>query len=629
MAGQGGSTGGYSGDGSAATGASLWGPAGLLFDSSGNLYIADSDNQVIRQVNSGGTISTFAGTCSATPCAGAFAGDKSAANKASLNGPSGMAFDSSGNLYIADTGNYEVRRIAGGTISTFAGQNSKGAGFGGDLGAATSAQLWDPSGVAVDSAGNVYIADPYNNVVRVVCQTQTPIACTNNAFVSSTGYVQWAAGDINTFAGRDVNTCTAPVACGAGYAGDGGLATGSLLNNPAAVFLDGAGNLYISDSGNNVIRMVDTNGIITTVAGNGEAGYSGDGGTAVNAALNNPKGIAVDSAGNLYIADTVNSVIRVVVPANGSLANGTIYTIAGNNVPGFSGDNGSATAAQLNFPAAVTLNGGKIYVADTGNNAVRVLTAAPQLPTVNANGVITAGSFGASATVAAGSWIEIYGQNLASTTRTWGTADFTGSNAPTSLSGTSVTIGDQSAFVAYVSGTQVNVQVPSGLAAGTQPLVVKTASGSTAAYNLTIGTAPGIYAPAILNIGGKQYAGALLANSSTWVLPTGAVSGLTSQPASPGQTITLYGVGFGGVTPTVPAGQLVGASELTSLTQPVQILFGNTPATISYQGLAPGLVGLYQFNVVVPDVPAAGAVPLTFMQGGFTLPQTLYTAVGN
>ena len=608
--------GSYSGDGAAATSAALWGPADVIFDSSGNLDIADAVNNLVRQVSSSGTITTIAGSCPTTPCAGAFSGDGASATKAGLDHPSGLAFDSKGNLYIADTDNFEIREVSGATISTVAGHNGSGASFAGDLGLATSAQLWNPSSVAVDSSGNIYIADAFNNVVRVVCETQTPIACTNIEFGSDI----WAAGDINTFSGNN------PV--GAGYQGDGFSATGALLNNPTAVLLDAAGDLYISDSGNNAIREVNTMGIINTVVGDGTglAGYSGDGGKATEAQLNNPKGLALDSSGNLYIADTDNCVIRMV-------SNGIITTIAGNQSAGCgsAGNNGPATSAELNFPSGVAVNGGKVYIADTANNAVRLLTPVATVaasPQINANGVITAGSFGASTTVAPGSWIEIYGTNLAGGTRTWGAADFNGANAPTSLDSTSVTVGGQSAFVAYISPGQVNVQVPSNVAAGTQPLILKTAAGATAAYDLTIGAAPGLYAPAILNMSGKQYVGALFANGA-WALPSGAVSGLTSHPASPGQVIILYGVGFGTVTPAVPAGQLVPDSEQTALAAPVQVLFGTTPATLQYQGLTPGLVGLYQFNVVVPSVAASSAVPLTFMQGGAALPQTLYTAVGN
>jgi len=172
--------GGYSGDGGSATAAVLNGPAAVVFDSSGNLYIADTNNSRVREV-SGSNINTIAGNGTA-----GFAGDGSGATSAELNSPSGLTFDSNGNLYIADSDNFAIRKVAGGTISSVAGKNT-GMPYGGDLGPATLASLSTPTGVAVDSSGNIYIADGQNNAVRVVCQTQTPIACTNAAFGSDTG----------------------------------------------------------------------------------------------------------------------------------------------------------------------------------------------------------------------------------------------------------------------------------------------------------------------------------------------------------------------------------------------------------------------------------------------------------
>jgi sugar lactone lactonase YvrE len=330
--------GNYGGDGGPATNAFLFGPSDVLVDSSGNLYFSDTVNNRIRQVVlSTAIINTVAGNGSA-----GYFGDGASATAigAELYSPTGITFDGSGDLYIADTGNAVIREVltplvpfgigsGAGIISTVAGDNTLGFGFFGDLGPATAAQLSNPTGVAVDPAGNIYIADPDNNVVRVVCANQTPIACQGVA-----------AGDINTFAGNQPT--------GASYTGDGGPATKALLNDPVAVLLDTAGNLYISDSGNNAIRKVNTSGIISTVAGMGPFanGYSGDGGQATLAELNGPKGMAMDSSGNLYIADSVNCVIRMVE------LSGVITTIAGNQAAGagYSGDKGPATSAQLYFP---------------------------------------------------------------------------------------------------------------------------------------------------------------------------------------------------------------------------------------------------------------------------------------
>jgi len=270
---------------------------------------------------------------------------------------------------------------------------------------------------------------------------------------------------------------------------------------------------------------------------------------------------------------------------------------------------------------------------------IRLLTppAAPagSPPSIGAGGVDSAVNFGGFTSIAPGSWIEIYGSNLAADTRQWATTDFNGVIAPTSLDRTSVTVGGQQAFVDYISPGQVDVQVPSNVVPGQQQIIVTTAVGASAPYNITVNpTQPGLWAPPSFVVGGQQYVGAVFpdtTNGLTYVLPVNAIPGVTSRPAKPGETIVIYGIGFGPVTvaggQSVPAGQIAPASSAVA-TQP-QIFFGPTSATLQYAGLTPGLVGLYQFNVVVPNVAANNAVPLTFTLSGVSGTQTLFTAVGN
>jgi uncharacterized protein (TIGR03437 family) len=358
----------------------------------------------------------------------------------------------------------------------------------------------------------------------------------------------------------------------------------------------------------------------TTVAGNSVAGFSGDGGPATSAELNNPAGVAVDAAGNLYIADTNNQRIRRV-----SAATGTITTVAGTGRSGYTGDGGPATSAQLSFPRVVLVDAtGNLYVSDAQNNVIRLLTPAP--PSIG--GVVTASAFGGFKSIAPGTWIEIYGSNLASGSRDWGGA-FNGVNAPTSLDGTKVTIGGQPAFIGFISPGQVNALVPSNVSTGIQQITVTAATGTSVAYPVVVNpTAAGMLAPAYLNLGGAQYLGALFSDFQTFVAPPGAVSGYTSRRAKPGDVIVIFGIGFGPVTPNIPAGQLYSGN--TTLTLPLQIFFGSTQATLQYWGLAPDLVGVYQFNVVVPNVPASDAVPVSFSLNGVIGAQVvLYTSVGN
>ncbi len=243
-------------------------------------------------------------------------------------------------------------------------------------------------------------------------------------------------------------------------------------------------------------------------------------------------------------------------------------------------------------------------------------------------GAISAGAFGGFTSIAPGSWIEVYGSNLASTSRAWAGSDFNGAKGPTSLSGTKVSIGGKDAVLSYVSPGQVNAQVPADVPTGQQPVVVTTAAGVSPAYGVTVNARqPGLFAHPSFTIAGKLHVGAVFASDgNTFVMPTGAVAGIASRPAKPGETILLFGIGFGAVTPGAWAGEI--AQQQSALVEPVTIYLNQSRATLGYAGLVPGTIGLYQFNLVVPNVAASDAVPLTFAQGNTTGTQALYIAVG-
>ena len=251
----------------------------------------------------------------------------------------------------------------------------------------------------------------------------------------------------------------------------------------------------------------------------------------------------------------------------------------------------------------------------------------PSLPTVTS--VISAGAFGAFPSFAPGSWIEIYGTNFSVGTQQWAGGDFdSGVFAPTKIGGATVSIGGKAAFVNYVSPTQINVQVPNGVAAGASTLTVTTPAGTSAPFAVTVeASKPGLLAPASFKLGGTQNLVALFSDNTTYVLPPGAISGVTSRRARPGDTIIFYGVGFGAVDRGIIPGQI--ASQINTLSTPFTLRFGNTTVTPSYYGLAPNFVGLYQFNVVVPSIAASDSVPITFTLGGAASTQTVSLAIGN
>jgi sugar lactone lactonase YvrE len=301
-------------------------PGGLAFDTAGNLYIADTGDNMVREVNVDGVISTVAGDGEQ-----GFGGDGGAATSALLDAPIAVAVDLNGNIYIADKHNNRIREVSGGVIATIAGTGV--AGFSGDGGAATSAMLAGPSAIAIDSKGNIYIADSDNHRIREIIGTT----------------ISTVAGD-----GEQL------------YSGDGGLATAAGLDSPDGVAVDATFNIYIGDTHNQRVRLVTiATGIITTLAGTGVKGFTADG-PAAAAALARPSGVSVDTNGNVYVADSDNNRIRTI-------AGGNVTTLAGSGTEGFSGDSGPATSASLDTPRAVTFTGTEVAFADTENNVIRIV----------------------------------------------------------------------------------------------------------------------------------------------------------------------------------------------------------------------------------------------------------------
>jgi uncharacterized protein (TIGR03437 family) len=545
------------------------------------------------------TISTVAGNGTA-----GFTGDTGAPSGAELSSPDGLAFDSSGNLYIADSFNQRIREISGGTINTVAGNGT--AGYSGDVakgvtGTATDAELRGPSGVAVDSSGNIYIADTGNHVIREV-----------------------SGGIISTIAG--INT--------GGYTGDGGPAIDAQLDSPGDVAVDSAGNIYIADSANNVIREIsagnistivgggitttflnapesialdgkgnlyicDSDGLrvlefslaehtVTVLAGDGNIGFSGDFGPATDAELNGPSAIAVDSKGYLYIADTFNSRIRKVYP------DGTIATIAGSGISGYRGDGGPASSASLSFPHGLAVNGsGDVYISDTGNDAIRLLK--PVTPAIAAGGVVNAASFAAH--VSPGALATIFGSNFIGS----GQSAIASLPLPDGLGGVSVSVNGQAAPLLYLSTDQINFQIPWETVTGSAKITVSSSAFASGTVDVSVlAAAPGLF---------FQGSHAIVQNSDFSL-------NSSSDPAKVGDTILAYLTGAGAVSPAVADGQPAGSNPLSLVTPTVTATIDSVAAQVSFAGLAPDFVGLWQVNVVVPAGLSQGDFPLIISVGG-------------
>jgi sugar lactone lactonase YvrE len=391
---------GYSGDGGAAKAAKLTTPFSVAAGPMGTVYIADTGNNRVRKVDSSGVITTIAGT--GRP---GFSGDGGPARDARLYLPSGVAVDETGNVYVADLGNSRVRKIStAGIITTVAGTGRRG--FSGDGGAATRAKLYYPTGVAFDEFGALFISDFVNNRVRVVdANGRISTVAGNGAkrFAGDGGsprqasldgpfavaaannklYVADAANNRVRLVDGSLHISTLAGSSSDGFSGDGGPAVSGRLFLPSNIATGIHNDLYIADSGDNRVRRVDANGVISTVAGSLIRGFSGDGKPAVTASLAGPKGVAVDRSGNVYVTDTYNNRIRKIN------RRGIITTIAGTGVAGFTGDGRNARYARLFLPTGIVVDpAGNVYFADTANHRIRRIDRRGIITTIAGTGAV-------------------------------------------------------------------------------------------------------------------------------------------------------------------------------------------------------------------------------------------------
>ncbi len=558
VAGIGGSP-GWSGDTGPALSAQFTNPLRVTVDAAGNLFITDYTNQSVRRVDATTQIvTTIAGNGSF-----GFSGDGGSASGSQLADPHDVVIDAAGNIYIADTLNSRVRMVnTAGIISTFAGNGVRA--YDGDGGPATSAALTFPAGLALDKAGNLYIADYGSASVRRVDKN----------------------GNISTVAGSGITVFGQAV-------GDGALATSAYLGMPFAVSVDSAGNIYIGDIGTSSIRKVGTNGIISTYVQNFTA-----------------QNFAIDPSGTLYAADYRNNTVEKILPG------GTQLWIAGDGIAGYGGDGGIATAAQLSLPYGVAVDtSGNIFVADAANAVIRELSpvassigAVANAANLQAFAPPVTGTGDASVPISPGEIVVLFGTGLGPANLTVATPQngFFG----TQLAGTTVLVNGQAAPIVYTSSRVVAAIVPYSVNGTTSAQVAVSYQGKqTSVSTLPVGvTAPGIFTA---DASGSGQAAALNQNGTL---------NSAANPAPVGSVVTFFATGEGQTTPNGVDGKIAGAAPLPQPVQSVSVSIGGLPAVVDYAGAAPTLVaGVMQCNVEIPTgVAPSGAVPVQVQVGGVT-----------
>jgi len=536
-------TAGYSGDNGNALFAQFSDPIRVALDSAGNIYVTDLGNNSIREISTNGTINTIAGNGSP-----GYSGDGGSAAGAQLSSPHDIAFDASNNLYIADTANSRIRIVSGGIIKTFAGtgvRGIEGANLG-DGGPALSAQFIEPTGVAVDNSGNVYISDIGNATVRKV----TP------------------GGTISTFAG------TGFLSFG-GYTGEGGPATQALLGMPYSLTTDSAGNVYIVDIGLSRLFRIGSDGLIHTVSATFVA-----------------QNCAVDAAGNIYAAAFPTNTVQKIIP------NGTTLWIGGNGISGYVGDGLVGTSGSMGDPYGVAVDkSGHVYAAEGSNAVVRELTPVPFSIGAISNAATNqpfspplSGTGDATVAISPGEIVTLFGVGLGPASLVVNTP--VNGYYGTSLSGTTVSIGGVLAPIIYASATLVSAIVPYEVGGMTTASVYVTYQGQNSVVNTVpvAATAPGLF-----TLNSTGFGQALAVNLN------GTVNS-ASNPTPVGNYLLLYATGEGQTSPGGVDGKLAPTTSPEPMPlQAVTATVNGIAANINYAGAAPGFVaGVMQVNLQIP-----------------------------